>query len=282
MVSPAFESRFARHGDVRLHYVVTGSGPLVLLLHGIPDFWNGWRYQIGALAAHYRVAAMDLRGFNLSDKPTGFGAYLLGELMCDVLAVVGALGGGPVTLVGHDWGGVLAWWVAMLHPTSVERLAVLAAPHPVSYFRAREAGALRYRELFMEQLVAAPPGAPYDPERLSAWVSDESARMELLDALRRSDPEGIRNYYRANVPAPGARIGAVPSITAPVLALYGVDDPFIPAQYHHDGLQYAAGAREIVAIPGAGHFIHHEAAERVTQELLRWLGSGRDGPLAGR
>jgi pimeloyl-ACP methyl ester carboxylesterase len=266
---PAGEaSRFAVNGGVRLQYVVAGAGPPLLLLHGIPDFWNGWRRQIEALHGRHRVAAMDLRGFNLSDKPADVRAYRIAELVGDVIAVLRDLGAARATLVGHDWGGLLGWWVATLHPDSVERLIVLAAPHPACYLAAREAGEITYRQIFRDEIVAAPPGAPF---RLSAWVSDDGARAELASALRRSDPEGIRNYYRANQPASRASIAGIRPVRAPVLILHGVEDPFIPSRYYDLSARYVAAPCEIVRIPGGGHFIHRESAEQVTEELVRWL-----------
>ena len=135
-------SCFATHGRIRLHYVVAGAGPVLLFLHGIPDFWNGWCHQLGALVGRYRVAAMDLRGFNLSDSPSDVLAYRIAELIGDVLAVLHQLGGARVTLIGHDWGALLGWWVTTLYPELVDRLAVLACPHPMCYLAARNAGEL--------------------------------------------------------------------------------------------------------------------------------------------
>jgi pimeloyl-ACP methyl ester carboxylesterase len=146
---------------------------------------------------------------------------------------------------------------------------VLAAPHPACYLAAREAGEITYRD----EIVAAAPGAPFDADRLSAWVSDDGARAELAAALRRSDPEGIRNYYRANLPANRASITGIRQVRAPVLILYGVEDVFIPSRYYDLSARYVAAPCEIVPIPGGGHFIHRESAERVTAELVRWLGN---------
>jgi pimeloyl-ACP methyl ester carboxylesterase len=263
---------------VRLHYIVAGSGPLLLFLHGIPDFCHGWRHQMDALSAHYRVAAMDLRGFNLSDKPPGLHAYRIAELIADVLAVMRDLNAERATLIGHDWGGILGWWIATLHPAAVEGLAALAVPHPLCYLAARNAGEIKYPQLFLDQIVEAPRDAPFDPNRLSAWVHDEAGRMQLAAALRRSDPESIRNYYRANLPASRLTIADIAPVHAPVLVLYGAEDGYIPARYYRLSAKYMAGPGKIVAIAGAGHFIHTEAAERVTTELAGWLGRRADRP----
>jgi pimeloyl-ACP methyl ester carboxylesterase len=265
------QSRFASNSGVRLHYVVAGSGRPLLFLHGIPDFYNGWRHQIAALSAHYRVVAMDLRGFNRSDKPSGAHFYRLAELIGDVLAVVRDLEVGQITLIGHDWGAMLAWWFAMLHSHLVRELAALSAPHPLCYLAARDKGELRYPPQYLEQIVSAEPGAPFDADLWSAWVSDPAARRELAGALRLSDPEAIRSYYRVNLPVRIESLPDLPAVQARTLILYGLEDKFIPPCYYHLSAARVAGECAVVPIPGAGHFIHQQAAERVTAELFEWL-----------
>src|SRR5689334_2244099 len=123
------------HGEapvngVRLHYVEAGRGPLVLLLHGFPEFWYGWRHQLPALGeAGWRVVAPDQRGYGLSAKPKGVRSFALDVLADDVIALAAALGRRRFTLVGHDWGGIVAWHVATRHPEHLEGLAILNAPH---------------------------------------------------------------------------------------------------------------------------------------------------------
>src|SRR5246127_833100 len=130
---PRIELRegYAEIGDVRLHYVEAGDGPLILLLHGFPEFWFGWRLQIKPLAAAgFRVVAPDMRGYNLSSKPSGIAPYTAARLADDVHGLVGELGAESALLVGHDWGGTAAWATAINHPEVVERLAILDAAHP--------------------------------------------------------------------------------------------------------------------------------------------------------
>jgi epoxide hydrolase 4 len=117
---------------VRLHYVGAGAGPLVVLLHGFPQLWIAWRYQIPALVeAGYRIVAPDLRGYNLSDRPPRVRDYRSAVLVSDVVELLDALGSDRARVVGHDWGGALAWWLAMDHPERMQRLVVLNAPHPL-------------------------------------------------------------------------------------------------------------------------------------------------------
>src|ERR671931_730233 len=122
---------YAEVGDVRLHYVEAGDGPLVVLLHGFPEFWFSWRLQIAPLAAAgYRVVAPDLRGYNLSSRPADVEAYSADRLAADVRGLIRELGAESALLVGHDWGGTVAWATAMNHPEVVDRLAILNAAHP--------------------------------------------------------------------------------------------------------------------------------------------------------
>src|SRR5258705_7838596 len=119
---------YARFGDQSLHYVEAGEGPLVVLLHGFPEFWFGWRLQIAPLAAAgFRVVAPDTRGYNLSSKPEGFEDYGVDLLAADIRGLIGELGAESALLVGHDWGGPIAWTLAMDHPEVVDRLRL---PHP--------------------------------------------------------------------------------------------------------------------------------------------------------
>jgi pimeloyl-ACP methyl ester carboxylesterase len=148
---------------------------------------------------------------------------------------------------------------------------VLSAPHPLCYLAARDQNELQYSHEYLEQIVLAEPEAKFDPDLLSAWASDPSARRELADALRRSDPEAIRNYYRANLAVRRESLSKLPAVQARTLILYGAEDNFIPPRYYNSSAEHVAGQCTIVAIPAAGHFIHQQAAERVTGELLQWL-----------
>src|SRR2546429_2698426 len=122
---------YAQIGNTNLHYVEAGDGPLIVLLHGFPEFWFGWRLQIEPLAAAgFRVVAPDTRCYNLSSKPEGFQEYGVDLLADDIRGLIGELGAEPALLVGHDWGGSIAWTTAMNHPAVVDRLAILNAAHP--------------------------------------------------------------------------------------------------------------------------------------------------------
>ena len=127
---------YAEIGDVRLHYVEAGDGPLIVLLHGFPEFWYGWRQQIEPLAAAgFRVVAPDMRGYNLSSRPDGVADYDTGKLAADIRDLVHERGAQSALLAGHDWGGSVAWATAMNHPEVVDRLAILNVAHPRQFLR---------------------------------------------------------------------------------------------------------------------------------------------------
>ncbi len=133
--APRVRDRYADSSGVNIHYVTRGRGPLVVLIHGFPDFWYGWREQIATLSQHYQVAALDLHGYNLSDKPAGVAPYGVQYLVGDVAAVIHDLGRSSATIVGHDWGGAIAWMFAIAHPEMTERLVVLQTPQPRGMLR---------------------------------------------------------------------------------------------------------------------------------------------------
>src|SRR5947199_201168 len=126
---------YADVNGVRLHYVTTGRGPLVLFLHGFPEFWYAWTAQLAEFGRDHRAVAPDMRGYNLSSKPTDLAAYRVKHLVTDVRALADHLGATTFALVGHDWGGVVAWAFALAHPDRLEQLVVVNAPHPTIFER---------------------------------------------------------------------------------------------------------------------------------------------------
>jgi pimeloyl-ACP methyl ester carboxylesterase len=203
--------RYAELGEVNLHYVEAGEGPLIVLLHGFPEFWFGWRLQIEPLvAAGFRVVAPDTRGYNLSSKPEGFKDYAVEVLAADIRGLIGELGEESAFLVGHDWGGSIAWITAMNHPEVVDRLAILNAAHP----RRLQEGLHHPSQLRKSWyfFFFATPGLPEEVVHLRDWHFFrhflEDARPPYTDQeIERyveawSQPgaaAGMINYYRASV-----------------------------------------------------------------------------------
>src|SRR5690348_1397858 len=264
---------YADSGGVRIHYVTRGRGPLVVLLHGFPDFWYGWRHQIGPLSRRYQVAALDLRGYNLSDKPAGVDQYGFAYLVADVAAVIHDLGRDRATIVGHDWGGAIAWLFAITHPEMTEHLIVLQTPHPRGLLRelrtnpAQEA-ASAYARGFQQEGA----GAGITPAILaSIATADPDAHRRYVEAFTRSSIEAMLDYYKADYPRVPYADVAFPNVKAPVLILDGLADPFLLPAGHNSTWDWVDAPVTIETAPGVGHFIMAQAPELVTKEIERWL-----------
>lgn len=278
---------------VRLHYVAQGAGPLVVLLHGFPEHGYAWRHAMAPLAAAgYRVVAPDMRGYNTSDKPAAVEDYYAEKLGEDVAALIEALGAERAIVVGHDWGGVAAWFFAMHHPERLERLVILNMPHPAVFaaawgtlrqrlrsayfyfFRLRSLAAFLFRRL----------GAL--PQRLMLWLF--SGRVppwrELWPyaeaALRPGAMKAMMTYYTALLDRdPQALLDLVRPITAPVRVLWGTEDPAFDRALADPGPHVDRGQLAIEELEGLGHFLHLQDPPRVTAALLRALDSPPDPAL---
>lgn len=270
-------------GGVKIHYATVGKGPLVVMIHGFPDFWYSWRHQMDALSGQFQVVAIDQRGYNLSDKPAGVESYDLRLLVADVAAVIRHLGRDKATIVGHDWGGMVAWQFAMNLPQVTENLVVLNLPHPRGLLRELKSNAEQiknseYARTFQRLSPKDPTvffGRPMTPETLSGWVRDPAARKRYIEAFQRSDFEAMLHYYKRNYPrdsgptAPAAP--DMPKVEAPVLMFHGLQDQAL----HRDALagtwDWVAKDLTLVTIPGAGHFVQQDAAELVSTTMKTWL-----------
>jgi pimeloyl-ACP methyl ester carboxylesterase len=299
-----------RHDTVRvngidLHYVTvdpdpgdvdhpTGDPPLVVLLHGFPEFWYAWRHQLDPLAeAGYRVVAPDLRGYNHSSRPAGVDSYRPAQLVADVRGLVEALGHAQAAVVGHDWGGAVAWETAIREPDLVRQLVVLNAPHPEAYRRAL----LRSPEQLYKSWYVFLFQVPWLPERLLAADDYRAVEAMLTDtvapeAFSKADVErykdamarsgslsGAINYYRAI-----AREGAsrqvrslLPGVEArdatvrvPTLVVWGERDRALSTDLL-DGLGQWVPDLRIERLPAASHWVQADAPDRVTALLLGFL-----------
>jgi pimeloyl-ACP methyl ester carboxylesterase len=264
---------FADSQGVKIHYVTAGEGPLVVLLHGFPDFHYTWRDQIPALAKTCQVVALDLRGYNTSDQPTGVENYTLDKLVADVVAVVRHLGRERATIVGHDWGGAIAWNVALRHPELTERLVILNLPHPRGLLRELKNNPEQRKNSAYARAFQLPgAAAALTPEAIAGWVREPEAREKYVAAFRKSSLEGMLNYYRANYPREPYEVPAeLPQVKCPVLMIHGLDDTALLPGALNDTWQWIDNEFSLVTIPKAGHFVHRDQPERVTRALVDWL-----------
>jgi pimeloyl-ACP methyl ester carboxylesterase len=285
--------RFSRHATngVTLHVAEAGpaDGRLVVLLHGFPEFWYGWRHQIDALAdAGYRVVVPDQRGYNLSDKPKGRAAYDIDHLARDVVGLVDGIGRQTFRLVGHDWGAGVGWWIALRHPERLERFVALSAPHPAVWIDAMRNNPEQRKKSWYVRAFRIP------------WLPEFLLRQRnfkgLADALRESRRPGACSdedlaKYREAWSRPGALTGMInwyrallakpvpPTLPGPVkvptLIVWGRDDKYgIPELAERSGRLCDDGP---VVYLDATHWVQHDEPERVNELLLEFLA----GPASG-
>jgi len=276
-----------KNGDVSLQAVAAGphDGPVIVLLHGFPEFWYGWRRQIEPLAAAgFRVIVSEQRGYNLSGKPDGVSAYALTELVSDVIAIADQLGREKIFLAGHDWGAAVAWSTALLHPQRIAKLAVLNVPHPSvmrKFLSTRPRQLLRSWYMFFFQL-------PWLPE---AVFSAFNFRIGSRALLRFSRPgtfsEEDLAQYRAAWSQPGALTGMInwyralfrtrvkfpdKIVRVPTRILWGERDAFLLAEMARESLRYCTNA-ELFTFANATHWLQHEEPARVSELLIDFFRS---------
>jgi len=250
-----------------------GKGPLLVMIHGFPDFWYTWRDQMPTLAKHFQVVAVDLRGYNKSDQPEGVENYKLEKLISDIDAVVRHFKQEKAVIVGHDWGGVIAWGFAMAHPGKTDRLIILNLPHPRGLSRELAHNPEQQKNSEYARNFQKPDAAAHvKPEMLVMWVREPEARKEYLEAFRRSSMEGMLNYYKANYPRPPYQESTdFPPVKCPVLMIHGLGDKYLLDGALNDTWKWVEKDFTLVTIPKANHFVHRDAPEFVTQTMELWL-----------
>jgi pimeloyl-ACP methyl ester carboxylesterase len=275
---------YAHLADVQMHYVEAGDGPLVVLLHGFPEFWYGWRLQIKALAAAgFRVVAPDMRGYNLSSRPKGVANYDIEKLADDIRDLVHKRGAQSALVAGHDWGGSVAWATAMKHPEIVDRLAVLNAAHPRKLSQGlHHPGQLRKSWYFF---FFALPDLPDAVVHADNWhffrhflhdARPEYTAEEMDRYIEAwSQPgaaSGMINYYRSSVRTPAKKAeAAIHPIKAPTLVIWGQRDAYLGqelAEPEHDDVP---NLERVERLPDAAHWVHHDEAHQVNQLLTSFF-----------
>ncbi|WP_375437740.1 alpha/beta fold hydrolase [uncultured Hymenobacter sp.] len=280
------EHHYVRTNGITLHVVQCGptNGPLVVLLHGFPEFWYSWRKQIPALAeAGYRVWAPDQRGYNLSEKPTGVANYRIDKLGADIIGLLDAAGQAKAVIIGHDWGAAVAWWLASRYPTRIAQVAILNVPHPAvlgKSLRKTPRQLLKSWYIFFFQL-------PRLPEKLFRRKEYRFGRESLRGT---SQPETFSSYdlqqYIKAWSQPGAltaminwyraafrksrRVGRVGRIIVPVRLLWGQQDAFLEPELGRLSLTMCDKG-ELTYFKHATHWLHQEEPKAVNKLLLEFL-----------
>lgn len=280
------EHKFATVNGIKLHYVEQGAGELVILLHGFPEFWYSWRNQIPVLSKTHRVVAVDMRGYNLSDKPKDVSAYSMDKLAKDVVDLIKTLGEEQAIVIGHDWGAGVAWAVAILYPERVKKLGIINVPHPYEMQKALKGGnisqLLKSYYIFFFQLPGIPEWfiardlhkffsgifksmSPYkkglSEEEISKYA-EAYAQPGMLTA--------VINYYRAMLRYRNALPKTHPKLRMPVLMIWGEQDTALGKELTYNTKDYCENL-ELIYDPTSGHFIQHDNPELVNRELLKFI-----------
>ena len=288
MIQPEITHHYAHINGIRFHYAKAGNGArLVLLLHGFPDFWYSWHKLLGPLGEHFTVVAPDMRGYNLTDKPDW--GYETDVLVQDVGGFIDERGFERAVVVGHDWGGAIAWATALAYPHRVERLVVLNCPHPLVFEAELRHNPAQLRKSWYVGFFQI----PWLPETLLLhanldWVVEQTFRGDVYDKTAFSDddlrayktalaqPGAIKcglNYYRAAA-RHGLRAMTRNSdglITMPTLLIWGEGDRYLGKELIEPHARYVSDLR-IHRIPRCSHWVQHERPAEVLEVMLDFLG----------
>jgi pimeloyl-ACP methyl ester carboxylesterase len=290
---PAWEHVYYHVNNIRMHCVVAGSGQAVILLHGFPEFWYSWRHQIPALSDRFRVIAPDLRGYNQTEKPKGVGQYSMSLLLEDLDGLIRDHAGGRAVVVGHDWGGGLAWTYAALFPHRVEGLVALNCPPPPLLARKiltdpRQRRRSRYIYLFqipfLPELLISRRNYEFVERLFKGWAMDKSAFSDY-DIRRYKEavakPGALTaaiNYYRASfrrllLAPPSKALPRIPSfkVSCPTLVIWGTEDRAFHPTLLDEIADYVSGPFRLRTIERCSHWVQQERPEEVNHYLLEFL-----------
>ncbi|HUK53363.1 MAG TPA: alpha/beta hydrolase [Candidatus Binatia bacterium] len=289
---PAWKDCYAEVNGVRLHYVEQGKGQLILFLHGFPEFWYSWNYLLADFGRDHHAVALDMRGYNLSAKPEPVDAYRVPIIVEDVRALAESLKAKKFVLVGHDWGGVIAWAFAAQHPEMLDKLVIINAPHPTVFARElannpAQQKASAYFNLFTspqaEQVLSANNYAPM-LQAFGSALNEEDRKMYLAAWNQPGGLTGGLNFYRAaqlrspaGAPAGEAvqppAIQPLALITTPTLVIWGEKDTALLTG-NLEGLDQFVKPLKIERIPDGSHWVVHEKPAVVIEDIRAFLKSG--------
>jgi epoxide hydrolase 4 len=268
---------------ISLHYVTEGEGPLMLLLHGFPEFWYSWRHQIPAFSDRYKVVALDLRGYNDSDKPAGVKAYRMPELVADIHSAIAALGYQRCILVGHDWGGAIAWSFANSYPEQVEQLIVLNLPHPAKFVEGLKTPQQLLRSWYivffqlpiLPELLFQAGNCQLIATMLQQTSVDETTFTEAdLKAYKEAAAKpgaltAMINYYR-NIFEFVDGPSTWQPLTLPTLMIWGEEDVALGKELTYGTEAYVKNLT-LKYIPYCGHWVQQEKPQQVNQYINDFL-----------
>jgi pimeloyl-ACP methyl ester carboxylesterase len=286
---PNLLHRYADNAGTKIHYVTMGSDkkPLMVFVHGFPDFWYSWRNQIQAFSADYQVVALDLRGYDLSDRPEGVENYKIPVLLRDIRAVIDAeRKGRKVILIGHDWGAALSWLFTGQNPDLIERLVVLSVPHPGAITKEllpwNHPVAQSSASASATRFFARGKGDNLTAEDLAYWVVKPEVKSRYIEAFAKSSILAMMNYYKANYsfsqlalnlfdPSMKTITGAM--INCPVLHVHGLEEShaLLSTLDLEKSWMKTPGDLTIKIVPGVGHFIQHEVPDDLNRTISSWL-----------
>jgi epoxide hydrolase 4 len=270
------EHRYAEVNGVRLHYVTVGQGPLILFVHGFPEFWYAWRAQLAHFARDHQAVAFDMRGHNLSSKPADVADYAMNHLVSDLAGLADHLGHRRFVLVGHDWGGAVAWHLAARHPERAATLTAVSTPHPRALAAALRSSAQPLRSAYIAFF-----RTPRLPEL--ALGARGLAGLRVLLARSGLGPQWIQAYAGA-LAGPGALAAALawyraagpsslrtPAVTVPTCHLWGSADPALGRRATEATARWVTGPYHLQVLAGAGHWLPEQHAAELAGLVLGHL-----------
>ncbi|MBK7454351.1 MAG: alpha/beta hydrolase [Anaerolineales bacterium] len=270
-VARLVQDGFFENDGIKLHYVMLGKGPLLVLIHGIPEFWYSWRYQIDELARHFQVVAIDQRGFNKSGKPRTRDGYRVEELVTDIAALVKHLGQDQAVVVGHDAGAWVAWHFAAAYAAMTSRLIILSVPHPNALREELSQRGAQYDASGYARKMQIEGARPLFRVGPIGCLRDPQAAPLYLDAERGTDPLAITAFYQLNYPRePYDLEENMESIAVPTLVIHGRRDGYLLESGHARNARWLSQKPTTVMLD-ADHFVHQERPREVNQIILDWL-----------
>lgn len=269
---------------VKLHYVTQGEGPLMLMLHGFPEFWYSWRHQIPEFAQYFKVVAVDLRGYNDSDKPKEQSAYVMDEFIKDIEGLIKGLGYDKCILVGHDWGGAIAWCFTDAHPKMVEKLIALNIPHPAKFGQGLRTPQQLFRSSYMflfqlpwlpEALIQSADYQAIETAFKGMAVNKSAFTQADIDAYKdaaakRGALTAMLNYYR-NIFQQRIFKPSWSILEVPTLMIWGENDTALGKELTYGTEAYVRNL-QIRYIPNCSHWVQQERPELVNQYMREFLG----------